>query len=55
MSMRPKHVGQLFDEFIVVQVAKRDVALAAVLIDIDAATGRAQSIERLLIPETEAR
>lgn len=38
----------------VFEVAKRDVALAAVLIDIDEVTGRARSIERLLIPETEA-
>lgn len=32
-------------------VAKRDVRLAAALLDIDEATGKARSVERLLIPE----
>jgi metallophosphoesterase (TIGR00282 family) len=33
------------------EVAKRDVRLAATLIDIDEETGRARSVERLLIPD----
>jgi glycosyltransferase involved in cell wall biosynthesis len=33
------------------EVAKRDVRLAAVLLDVDEATGRARRIERLLIPD----
>ncbi len=33
------------------EVAKRDVRLAAVALDIDETTGRARSIERLLIPD----
>lgn len=32
------------------QVAKRDVRLAAVIVDVDDETGRATSIERLLVP-----
>lgn len=35
------------------QVAKRDVRLAAVLIDIDPGSGRAQAIERLMIREAD--
>lgn len=35
------------------EVAKRDVRLAGALIDVDEATGRARSIERLLIPDGE--
>jgi metallophosphoesterase (TIGR00282 family) len=34
------------------EVAKRDVRLAAALIDIDESTGRARAIERLLLPDT---
>jgi metallophosphoesterase (TIGR00282 family) len=33
------------------EVAKRDVRLAAALIDVDETTGKARSIERLLIPD----
>jgi metallophosphoesterase (TIGR00282 family) len=33
------------------EVAKRDVRLAAAVIDVDEATGRARSIERLLVPD----
>ena len=33
------------------EVAKRDVRLAAVLVDVDEASGRARGIERLLLPE----
>lgn len=36
------------------EVAKRDVRLAAVVIDTDEATGRARSIERLLVPDGES-
>ncbi len=36
------------------EVAKRDVRLAAVLIEIDEATGKALAIERLLIPDPAA-
>jgi len=36
------------------EVAKRDVRLAAAVLDIDEATGKARSVERLLLPE-EAR
>lgn len=32
------------------EVAKRDVRLAGILIDVDEATGKARSVERLLIP-----
>lgn len=35
------------------EVAKRDVRLAAALIDVDESTGRARGIERLLIPDRE--
>jgi hypothetical protein len=35
------------------QVAKGDVRLAAAVIDVDEATGKARSVERLLIPEPE--
>jgi metallophosphoesterase (TIGR00282 family) len=35
------------------EVAKRDVRLAAVVVDADEATGRARAIERLLIPDRE--
>jgi hypothetical protein len=35
------------------EVAKRDVRLAAVLIDIDEATGKARGIERLLVPDAQ--
>jgi metallophosphoesterase (TIGR00282 family) len=35
------------------EVAKRDVRLAAVLVDVDESTGRATAIERLLIAEQE--
>jgi metallophosphoesterase (TIGR00282 family) len=35
------------------EVAKRDVRLAAVLVDVDEETGRARGIERLLIPEDQ--
>ncbi|HEV2844520.1 MAG TPA: YmdB family metallophosphoesterase, partial [Thermoanaerobaculia bacterium] len=35
------------------EVAKRDVRLAGTVIDIDETTGKARSIERLLIPDTE--
>jgi metallophosphoesterase (TIGR00282 family) len=35
------------------EVAKRDVRLAAAVIDIDETTGRARSIERLLVPAEE--
>lgn len=35
------------------EVAKRDVRLAGAVIDIDETTGKARSIERLLIPDTE--
>ncbi|MEZ5312511.1 MAG: TIGR00282 family metallophosphoesterase [Thermoanaerobaculia bacterium] len=34
------------------EVAKRDVRLAAVLIDVDETSGRATGIERLLLPDT---
>ena len=36
------------------EVAKRDVRLAAALVDIDETTGRARSIERLLLPDAGA-
>jgi calcineurin-like phosphoesterase len=36
------------------EVAKRDVRLAAVVVEIDEATGHAQGIERLLIPDPSA-
>ncbi len=35
------------------EVAKRDVRLAAAVIDVDESTGRARAIERLLIPDRE--
>lgn len=35
------------------EVAKRDVRLAAAVVDIDEATGKARGIERLLIPDTQ--
>jgi len=35
------------------EVAKRDVRLAAVVIDVDETTGRARGIERLLLPDQE--
>lgn len=35
------------------EVAKRDVRLAGAVVDIDETTGKARSIERLLIPDTE--
>jgi metallophosphoesterase (TIGR00282 family) len=35
------------------EVAKRDVRLAGTVIDIDETTGKARSIERLLVPDTE--
>jgi 2',3'-cyclic-nucleotide 2'-phosphodiesterase len=34
------------------EVAKRDVRLAAVLLDVDEASGRARGIERMLLPES---
>jgi hypothetical protein len=34
------------------EVAKRDVRLAAAVIDVDEATGRARGVERLLIPQS---
>ncbi len=36
------------------EVAKRDVRLAGIVIDIDEATGKARGVERLLVPDTEA-
>jgi metallophosphoesterase (TIGR00282 family) len=36
------------------EVAKRDVRLAAVVIDIDEQTGKARGIERLLVPDAQA-
>jgi len=36
------------------EVAKRDVRLAAALIEIDESTGRASKIERFLLPDTQA-
>jgi metallophosphoesterase (TIGR00282 family) len=36
------------------EVAKRDVRLAGVVIEVDEATGKARGIERLLVPDTEA-
>jgi metallophosphoesterase (TIGR00282 family) len=36
------------------EVAKHDVRLAAVVIDIDEQTGKARGIERLLVPDTQA-
>ncbi len=36
------------------EVAKRDVRLAAVLIDIDETTGKARGIERLLVPDPQS-
>lgn len=36
------------------QVAKGDVRLAAAVVDVDEATGKARGVERLLIPEPEA-
>ena len=36
------------------EVAKRDVRLAAVLVDVDEQSGRARSIERLLLPDPAA-
>jgi metallophosphoesterase (TIGR00282 family) len=36
------------------EVAKRDVRLAAAVVDVDETTGRAQTIERLLIPDPAA-
>jgi len=35
------------------EVAKRDVRLAAVVVDVDEATGRARGIQRLLVPDRE--
>ena len=35
------------------EVAKRDVRLAAALIDIDEQTGKARGIERLLVPDAQ--
>ncbi|HEX3551906.1 MAG TPA: TIGR00282 family metallophosphoesterase [Thermoanaerobaculia bacterium] len=35
------------------EVAKRDVRLAAVLVDVDEATGKARGIERLLVPDAQ--
>jgi len=35
------------------QVAKRDVRLAAAVVDVDEQTGKARSVERLLLPEPE--
>ncbi len=35
------------------QVAKRDVRLAAAVVDVDEGTGRCRAVERLLIPEPE--
>jgi len=35
------------------EVAKRDVRLAAVVIDVDEATGKARGIERLLVPDAQ--
>ena len=36
------------------EVAKRDVRLAAAVVDVDEATGRARGIERLLLPDPTA-
>ncbi|HZF08550.1 MAG TPA: TIGR00282 family metallophosphoesterase [Thermoanaerobaculia bacterium] len=36
------------------EVAKRDVRLAAAVVDVDEATGRARGIERLLLPDPSA-
>ncbi len=36
------------------EVAKRDVRLAGVVIDIDETSGKARGIERLLVPDVEA-
>jgi len=36
------------------EVAKRDVRLAAVVIDVDEQTGKARGIERLLVPDAQA-
>jgi calcineurin-like phosphoesterase len=35
------------------EVAKRDVRLAAALVDVDESTGRARAIERLLVSDRE--
>jgi hypothetical protein len=35
------------------EVAKRDVRLAAAVVDVDEATGRARGIQRLLVPDRE--
>jgi calcineurin-like phosphoesterase len=35
------------------EVAKRDVRLAAALVDIDEKTGKARKIERMLIPDAQ--
>jgi len=36
------------------EVAKRDVRLAATIVDVDETTGRARSIERLLLEDENA-
>jgi hypothetical protein len=36
------------------EVAKRDVRLAAAIVDVDETTGRAQAVRRLLVPDGEA-
>ena len=36
------------------EVAKRDVRLAGTVVDVDEATGKARSIERLLVPDPQA-
>ena len=35
------------------EVAKRDVRLAAAVVDIDETTGKARGIERLLVPDPQ--
>jgi len=56
IGFRPDRVLQRFllQTPVSFEVAKRDVRLAAAVVDIDEASGRARSISRLLVPDREA-
>ena len=56
IGMRGDKVVQRFllQSKVAFEVAKRDVRLAAIVVDIDEGSGRARRIERLLIPEEDA-
>ena len=57
IGMRGDKVVQRFllQSKVAFEVAKRDVRLAAIVVDIDHETGRARQIERLLIPAEERK